>query len=409
MANADSSTRSPRIVSLDVLRGLNVLVMLFVNDLAGVRGAPGWMKHFSPHDGDGMTFVDVVFPAFLFIVGMSLPIALERRLARGGSLASALGHVATRTASLLFIGVLMVNEESYPAHALVDSRLWALLVYLGVCLVWMSPAAGPSRAGRMRQWIGWLVIAAAVLLYRASGASGLIQIRPHWWGILGLIGWAYLVTSVVILLFRRSALALAAAVVLLYCVFLADGVGFFGNLLGLKRWIAVGSMLGSHAAITASGALLGLTLAAQASHAVRIRTTVLLGGVLAAAALMLHALNGVHPMFIYNKIAATPPWCLLSSAYTAWIFALCYWIVDVRGAKAGTQTLASAGQNALCAYLVGPIAYAVLELLPLIGGFDPWGWLGASFAWGFPRSLAFAVAAIVLTAYLQRRGLPLRV
>ena len=54
---------------------MTILVMIFVNDLAGVRGAPAWMKHIHPSDADGMTFVDVVFPAFLFIVGTSIPSA----------------------------------------------------------------------------------------------------------------------------------------------------------------------------------------------------------------------------------------------------------------------------------------------------------------------------------------------
>ena len=45
-------------------------MMVFVNDLAGVSDIPAWMKHVAA-DADSMTFVDVVFPAFLFIVGMA--------------------------------------------------------------------------------------------------------------------------------------------------------------------------------------------------------------------------------------------------------------------------------------------------------------------------------------------------
>src|ERR1700710_2086941 len=69
-----------RIVSIDALRGFVMFMMIFVNDLAGApeKIVPDWMVHFSDrhHGGSGMTFVDLVFPAFLFIVGMSIPFAL---------------------------------------------------------------------------------------------------------------------------------------------------------------------------------------------------------------------------------------------------------------------------------------------------------------------------------------------
>jgi predicted acyltransferase len=78
---------SGRISSIDVFRGLTIFAMIFVNDLAGVRDIPAWMKHV-PADQDGMTFVDVVFPAFLFIVGMAIPFAIAKRFKSGYSQSS---------------------------------------------------------------------------------------------------------------------------------------------------------------------------------------------------------------------------------------------------------------------------------------------------------------------------------
>jgi hypothetical protein len=79
---------SGRINSIDVFRGLTIFAMIFVNDLAGVRDIPAWLKHVPP-DQDGMTFVDVVFPAFLFIVGMAIPFSFNKRLKEGYSQPSA--------------------------------------------------------------------------------------------------------------------------------------------------------------------------------------------------------------------------------------------------------------------------------------------------------------------------------
>jgi heparan-alpha-glucosaminide N-acetyltransferase len=410
MAAETTIPATPRLQSLDVLRGLNIFVMLFVNDLAGVFGAPGWMKHVSPPSADGMTFVDVVFPAFLFIAGLALPLALERRFARGDSTLAVFRHLLSRTLTLLLLGVFMVNSESISAAGRLDPRLWTLLLYAGICLIWIAPSASSRKIMLWRRIAGTALLLALALLFRGEGEPGLIELRPQWWGILGLIGWAYLVTGVLYLFLRKNRLGFAAAVVLLYCLYFADAAHFFDALSGISRWVDIGSMLGSHAAVTASGALLGMTLLSPAPHKSRIASALLFAGVLAAAAVLLHSLNGIHRMFFYNKIAATPPWCLLSSAWTALIWAAVYWLIEVKQVKFAAGVVAAAGKNALFAFILGPIVYTLLEWLPaLLGGFSPWGWLSVTFSIGLFRSITFAAAALWLTAWLQRRGLTLRI
>lgn len=410
MKSESLNSAAKRLHALDVLRGLTILIMMFVNDVAGVRGAPAWMKHVSPSNADGMTLPDVVFPAFLFIAGMSLPFAMERRFSRGESQLVVLRHILVRTLSLLIIGVLMVNTENISANALLDPRLWQLLMYTGVCLTWIAPSRGSRRNNLLRRWAGGLLLLFLAAVYRGEGQSGLVYLQPQWWGILGLIGWAYLVAGILYLVLRANALGMAAAAVLLYCIYFADAVGFFNFLGGFNHWISIGSMLGSHAAITVCGALLGLSLLPSVdSHFSRIRTALFIAGVQACVAVLLHSLHHVHSMFYYNKIAATVPWCLLSSAYVSLVWAGIYWLLEVSQPKLKIGLLGTAGQNALFAFILGPVLYTLFELLPLLfAGFDPWGWLGSSFFIGLPRSLILAVSTIWLTGFLQRRGLATR-
>ena len=126
-----------RIRSIDVFRGFTILVMIFVNDVSGVSGIPGWMKH-KPADADAMTFVDVVFPAFLFIVGMSIPFAINKRLAKGDDFWKLQSHIIWRVVGLLILGVFMVNGEGgYNESAMgMSIAAWSLLFYLCAILVW---------------------------------------------------------------------------------------------------------------------------------------------------------------------------------------------------------------------------------------------------------------------------------
>jgi heparan-alpha-glucosaminide N-acetyltransferase len=402
-----------RLASLDVLRGLTILVMIFVNDLAGVGDAPAWMKHFSPHDGDGMTFVDVVFPAFLFIVGMSIPLAIGRRLERGDSPWTVWRHILVRTLGLLVIGVFMVNAETMPEHGRLPAPLWELLAYIAVFMVWSAAPRTFERPARTRALraagIGLLLLLA--VLYRGQGPAGFIEMRPQWWGILGLIGWAYLVACAVYLLARSRMAALVGAIALLYCVFIADAAGAFAGWTWITRWLQIGSMLGSHAAITVSGVVLGVVLTPSSevqAHRDRLRWALVYALGLAAAAHLLHAAHGVHRMFIINKILATPPWCLWSSAITVAVWIPLYWWIEVRGRGSWARLLEPAGQNPLAAYLLAPMIYDVLALLALVTGLpDLHEVLGSPLALGLFRSVLVAVLVAWLAGRLRRLGLQL--
>jgi len=70
-----------RVKSLDLLRGLAIVLMVIVNALAAYKATPSWLEHAS---GDGYTIADVVAPMFLFSIGISYELSFGRRLASQG-------------------------------------------------------------------------------------------------------------------------------------------------------------------------------------------------------------------------------------------------------------------------------------------------------------------------------------
>ncbi len=76
-----NTLKNQRVISIDAFRGITFLIMIIVNELASVSGISVWLKHM-PADADAMSLPDIVFPAFLFIVGMSIPFGINHRIAQ---------------------------------------------------------------------------------------------------------------------------------------------------------------------------------------------------------------------------------------------------------------------------------------------------------------------------------------
>ena len=102
---SDKTVYSRRNLAIDMLRALTMFIMIFVNDFWKVHDVPHWLEH-AVYGEDFMGLADIVFPCFLFAVGMSIPYAIERRYAKGFSAESTLGHILSRTFALLVMGAL---------------------------------------------------------------------------------------------------------------------------------------------------------------------------------------------------------------------------------------------------------------------------------------------------------------
>jgi predicted acyltransferase len=116
-----------RMVSLDVLRGLTIGFMIMVNNNGDGEKAYWAMKHAA---WNGFTPTDLVFPTFLFLVGISTVFSTEARLKQGVSKASIFLHTVRRTVILFLLG-LVVN--SFPFFNLHTMRFYGVLPRIAIC------------------------------------------------------------------------------------------------------------------------------------------------------------------------------------------------------------------------------------------------------------------------------------
>ena len=402
---ADQLTRpGQRLVAIDVFRGLTIFAMIFVNNVWAFHGVPWWMKHMK--GGAGMTFVDVVFPAFLFIVGTAVPPAIERRLRAGTSHLDLLRHIALRTLSLLAIGVFMVNMGNYDAATSGLSKAWwILLVYLGVILLWNDYPATKGRMGGFcagLRVIGALLLVGMAALYRRQTGDGVGWMQTSWWGILGLIGWAYLACCLVYLAVRHRPFVLMAVTALLIALYVSNERGVLAFLGRLHEYINVGRFIGTHGAITLAGAVACVLVYGQANLPPRVRawTAGAFGLGLAAGGLFLAPRYGV------DKNTATPSWALYSAALSCGVFLLIWWAFELRRGPAAVRWFfETAGRNALLAFIMPAIVLTIIRDLMKVDYYTLWGATGL---WGIAQSLLFSTAIVLLCGLLYRLRLRLK-
>ncbi|MCK9687549.1 DUF5009 domain-containing protein [Scleromatobacter humisilvae] len=345
-----------RIRSIDAFRGLTILVMVFVNQLAGVSGVPQWARHMKA-DADAMSFVDVVFPAFLFIVGMSIPFALAQRQARGDNGAALQRHVLARSLGLIVLGLFMVNAEDgfNPAQMPFDIGWWSLGLYLCTFLIWGvygSAAPGGRNSWRAVGVLGLLVLSCA---YR-DGPDGKAWMTHQWWGILGLIGWSYLISASAYLAGRARIavlLAAAAACVAFYALCHAFPAAAYPNWSDLTD---CGGLV-CETSLTLLGVVTSLVFFARPDERAPVRRFGR-AAVLIVACLVVGAL--LRPAYTISKIYASPTWCLYSAAICIALFAGLHALVELRGHARWTRWLDPVAAQPLVAYLI-PFVVVGLE------------------------------------------------
>jgi len=349
-------TENDRISSIDVMRGLTLVLMLFVNDLY-MPGVPSWLGH-RPADFDGMGLADWVFPGFLFMVGMAIPFSIGKRISGGQNTFSITRHILIRTISLLIIGVLMINSGRVnPEFTGIGKNLWAILMYTGVFLIWNKYQENDKNfftiAGLRLAGIAMLVV--LIYKFRSGEVENNGSLITSWWGILGLIGWGYLVSAFIYLAVRESILNTVVAFLFFLALNILSKLDLLNSLNPLKSIFGV-IIEGNVPLIVLSGLLTTLILKKYSKSDFRktIVTIVTIGVLSILAGFIL------RKWFIISKIQATPSWGLICNGISMILFALLYWIIDIKKHIKWTFFLKPAGENSLTTYLAPDIFYYLI-------------------------------------------------
>ena len=346
---------SNRINSIDIMRGLTLVLMLFVNDLH-MPGVPAWLGH-RDASFDGMGLADWVFPGFLFMVGMAIPFALGNRIKKGENASSISKHILIRTLSLLIIGVLMSNSRSVNGeYTGLSKSLWSWIMYSGVFLIWNNYKM--TEKNRLLiyglQIAGIAMIIPMVYIFR-SGETEIHSFSFRSWGILGTIGWGYLVAALVFLGFRNNILKTAVALLFFLFLNILSKLHLLDFLDAIKPVFGV-IINGNAPFIVLSGMF--ITLILKKYSAENSGRTVLIISSLGIMSIIAGFI--FRNWFIISKIQSTPSWGLICTGISMILFALFYWLIDIKKHIKWGLFLKPAGANSLTVYLVPDMFYYII-------------------------------------------------
>ena len=385
-----------RLLSIDAFRALNMLLMIFVNDLSGVSGMPDWIDHAKEFE-DHLGFADTIFPAFLFIVGLSIPLAIGRKIQRGASFQSLAVPILSRSFALIVMGFFHVNFEDYSAASVLPAPVWEILITIAFFLIWLDYSPDLSKVKRyLLIGTGWAILIVMAFLFKGEGRHGHLHgMRPSWWGILGIIGWSYLVCAGLFLIFKGKIWPMIAVLAAFLAVnILEHGFHIFLHLPEINDC--------SSTVLVAAGVVISLWYAKWTTNGIdkRLWLSFFIVGVLAiAAGLLIRPYSGG-----ISKIRSTPAWVLICTGISILMFEVMIYLVDLKGKKNWFRLIWPAGTSTLTCYL---IPYLMVGLFSLID-FNYPHFMNHGIG-GFFRSWLVGFVVIMIGGFLEKRRLKLKI
>jgi len=316
-----------RLLSLDLFRGATIAGMILVNN-PGDEAVTYWpLRH---AEWNGWTPTDLIFPFFLFIVGVSMTFSFSSRLRRGDSKGQILAHALRRGLILFALGLFL---NGFPNHYQLGSwRVYGVLQRIAICYV--VSAALVLWSGRR----GWIAVTIGCLV----GYWVLMRFVP-------VPGYGVPTHDIPLLDPDRNIAAWL------------DRKLLMGHLYETTR--DPEGVLSTIPAVATSllGVLTGEWLRSDRSAGVK------------AAAMFAIGIVGVvvgeawNPWFPINKKLWTSSYVILTAGLALVCLAACLWILDIKGWRRGTTPFLVFGSNAIAAYFFAEVIAHALWRIPFPG------------------------------------------
>lgn len=320
---AGSAVTQGRLMSLDIFRGATIAAMILVND----PGGPGTYWPLEHAEWNGWTPTDLVFPFFLFIVGVAMAFSFPSRLKRGESRQNLLLHVAWRGVILFVLGVFL-NGLPIGFH-LASWRVYGVLQRIAICYV---IAAIVALRTKPRTWLAAAVgcLAGYWILMRFIPVPG-YGVPAHDIPLLdpdrNLVAWL-------------------------------DRTLLTGHLSEVTR--DPEGLLSSIPAVASClfGLLTGHWLRSSRTAAQKVRGLVISG----CSGVVLGEIWNVW--FPINKKLWTSSYVLLTTGLALLVLALCYWLMDIKQRRGPIASFFQIfGSNAIAAYVLAELLAIGMDMV----------------------------------------------
>lgn len=395
-----------RLLSLDVVRGMTVAGMILVNN-------PGsWSHIYWPlehAEWNGWTPTDLVFPFFLFIVGVSITFALGRRVEQDGAQRELYLKIIRRALLIYAFGFLLASFPFVKTdQADFTGGFWGGLKTL--------PHASAQLLATVRltgvlQRIAVCYFFAALIFVKTSWRTQALIVAVL------LVGYWLILTKIPAPGYAAGDLSKQGSI-----------ASFIDRkVLGEHIWKGGGKVYDPEGLLSTLPAIATTLCGVLAGHWLRRRRDDYekVAGLFVAGAIGVIIGWAWNPFFPINKALWTSSYVLFTAGLALQLLALCYWLIDIKGYRRWTLPFVIFGMNALAVFvLTGWMARAMTIKewwnLPKADGtyganFQTYIYQHAFASWLSPvnASLAFAICFVLLwlglMAILYRRGIFIKV